>query len=94
VIGKLIAGVMAVVGAAAVTLAVMIGLVKATTIAVSFDHVGLRFLAVTADVLSGTLLLLGCIYLTTRLAVLILGVGQAEFPPPPDQTPQDDPPKN
>jgi hypothetical protein len=39
-------------------------------------------------------LLLGCIYLATRLAVLILGVGQAEFPPLPQDTNQTEPPKN
>jgi hypothetical protein len=33
--------------------------------------------------LLGTILLLGCIYLATRLAVLVMGVGQAPFPPLP-----------
>ena len=43
----------------------------------------LRVLAVAADLVFGTVLLLGCIYLATHLAVRIVGVGQAEFPPLP-----------
>jgi hypothetical protein len=43
----------------------------------------LRVLAVTADLILGTILLLGCIYLATHLAVRIVGVGRAEFPPLP-----------
>ena len=93
-IGKLIAGALAVLAAAAVTVAAMICLIKVTTITLAIENLPLRILAVAADIILGTLLLLACIYLTTRLAVRILGVGQAEFPPLPDQTRQDAPPRN
>lgn len=79
---KILASLTAVLGAAALTFACMIALVQGTIRAVSIDQVALRVLAVTADFVLGTLLLLGCIYLATHLAVRILGVGQAEFPPP------------
>jgi hypothetical protein len=67
-IGKILAGVVAVVCAAGLTLATMIALV-----------------------VIGTVLLLGCIYLATHLAVRILGVGNAEFPPLPDSGPINEP---
>ena len=77
---RIIASVGAVLGAAALTLACMIVLVQGTIRAVSIDPIQLRVLAVAADLLFGTILLLGCIYLATHLAVRILGVGNAEFP--------------
>ena len=80
---RILTSVTAVLGAAALTLACMIALVQGTIRAVSIDSFPLRALAVSADLLLGTLLLLGCIYLATHLAVRILGVGHAEFPPPP-----------
>ena len=80
---KLIASVTAVAGAAALTLATMISLVQGTIKAVSISNLPLRIVAVCADVILGTALLVGCIYLATHLAVRILGVGNAEFPPLP-----------
>ena len=80
---RILASVIAVLGAAALTLACMIALVLGTIRAVSIDQIPLRVLAVSADLVLGTVLLLGCIYLATHLAVRIVGVGQAEFPLPP-----------
>jgi hypothetical protein len=80
---RIVASVVAVLGAAALTLACMIALVRGTIRAVSIDQFPLRVLAVATDLVLGTVLLLGCIYLATHLAVRILGVGQAEFPPLP-----------
>jgi hypothetical protein len=77
---RIIASATAVLGAAGLTLACMIALVKGTIRAVAINPLALRFLAVAADLVLGTALLLGCIYLATHLAVRILGVGQAEFP--------------
>ena len=90
-IGKILASVIAVAGAAALTLATMIVLVRGTIIAVSITNLPLRILAVAADVLLGTMLLLGCIYLATHLAVRIFGVGHADFPPLPEDTHQTEP---
>jgi hypothetical protein len=90
VIGKIIAGVIAVLCAAALTLATMIALVQGTIMAVSLAEWRVRILAVTADFVVGTVLLLGCIYLATHLAVRVLGVGNAEFPPLPDDSPLTD----
>jgi len=80
---KIIASLTATLGAAALTLACMVALVEGTIRAVNIDQILLRVLAVAADLLFGTVLLLGCIYLATHLAVLIVGVGRADFPPPP-----------
>ena len=91
---KLFSCVIAVIGATALTLATMIALVQGTILAVSIANLPLRIAAVSADVLLGTTLLLGCIYLATHLAVRILGVGQAEFPSLPEDTNQIDLPKN
>jgi hypothetical protein len=77
---RILASVTAVLGAAALTLACMVALVQGTIRAVTLDQFPLRVLAVSADLIFGTVLLLGCIYLATHLAVLILGVGHAEFP--------------
>jgi hypothetical protein len=82
---KILASVVAVLGAAALTLACMVSLVLGTIRAVSVEQIVLRMLAVSADFVFGTVLLLGCIYLSTHLAVRILGVGNAEFPPPPTE---------
>ncbi len=86
-------------GAAALTLATMIALVQGTIAAVSIPNLPLRILAVALDLVVGTVLLLGCIYLATHLAVRILGVGNAEFPPLPESGPltesrRGDSPKN
>ncbi|MBZ5698321.1 MAG: hypothetical protein LAN18_07195 [Acidobacteriia bacterium] len=91
-IGKVLVCVIAVAGAAALTLVTLIALVRGTIIAVSISNLPLRILAVAADVLLGTVLLLGCIYLATRLAVRILGVGHADFPPLPEDRHQTEPP--
>jgi hypothetical protein len=80
---KILASITAVLGAAVLTLACMIALVQGTIRAVAIDQIPLRVLAVGADFVLGTILLLGCIYLATHLAVRILGVGHAEFPLPP-----------
>ena len=93
-IRKSLAIVIAVVGSAALTLGAMIALVRGTIAALSINNVSLRVLAVVADVIFGTALLLGCIYVATHLAVMILGVGQAEFPPLPQDSSQTEPPKN
>ena len=84
---KILAGVAAVAGAAALTLATMIALVQGTILVVSIADLRLRVLAVVADLVLGTMLLVGCIYLATHLAVRILGVGNAEFPPIPNDGP-------
>jgi hypothetical protein len=80
---RILASLTAVLGAAALTLACMIALVQGTIRAVTIDQIPLRILAVTADFVFGTVLLLGCIYLATHLAVRIVGVGRADFPPLP-----------
>jgi hypothetical protein len=80
---RILASVTAVLGAAVLTLACMIALVQGTIRAVTIDQIPLRVLAVSADLVLGTSLLLGCIYLATHLAARIVGVGQAEFPPLP-----------
>jgi hypothetical protein len=87
---KIFACVTAVVGAAALTLVTTIALVRGTILAVSISDVPLRVLAVSADIVVGTLLLVGCLYLATHLCVRILGVGTVEFPAPPDVSPLTD----
>jgi len=77
---KALASATAVLGAAGLTLACLIALVQGTIRAVGLANPLLRALAVVAVLAFGTVLLLGCIYLATRLAVLILGVGDAKFP--------------
>jgi hypothetical protein len=94
VIGRILSSTTAVAGAAALTLATMIALVQGTIFAISIINIPLRILAVAVDVLLGTVLLVGCIYLATHLAVRILGVGQADFPPLPEDAPQTELPKN
>ena len=79
-IGRILSSVVAVLVAAALTLAALIALVQGTIRALSIDGLPQRVLALGADLVFGTLLLLGCIYLATHLAVRILGVGNAEFP--------------
>ena len=79
-ISRILASMTAVLGAAGLTLACLIALVQGTIRAVELESLPLRVLAVAADLLFGTVLLVGCIYLATRLAVLIVGVGDAEFP--------------
>ena len=83
---RILASLTAVLGAAALTLATMLALVRGTIAALSIGGLPLRIVAVAADFFFGTILLLGCILLATRLAVRIVGVGEAEFPPlPQDQ---------
>jgi hypothetical protein len=94
VTGTIIARVLAVIGAAVLTLATMVALVQGTILAVSIANPPLRILAVVADGLLGTVLLVWCIYLATHLAVRILGVGQDDFPPLPEDTSQINLPKN
>jgi hypothetical protein len=77
---RILGSIVAVVGAAALTLACIIALVLGTIQALSIHQASLRILALTADFVVGTVLLIGCIYLATHLAVLVLGVGRAEFP--------------
>lgn len=87
---RILASLAAVLGAAALTLAAMIALVRGTILAVSVNGIPARILAVCADLVMGTVLLLGCIYFATHLAVRILGVGRAEFPPlAQDEVPDD-----
>jgi len=85
VTGRILASVIAVLASAALTLAAMIALVQGTIRAVSIASLPIRILAAAADLILGTVLLLGCIYLATHLAVRILGVGRAEFPPLPKE---------
>jgi hypothetical protein len=80
---RILASLTAVLGAAALTLACMIALVQGSILAVAIDAVPLRVLAIAADLVIGTIALLGCIYLATHLAVRIVGVGHAKFPPLP-----------
>jgi hypothetical protein len=94
VTGAIIARVLAVTSAAVLTLATMIAVVQGTILAVSIAKLPLRILAVVADGLLGTVLLVGCIYLATHLAVRILGVGHDEFPPLPEDSSQSDLLKN
>jgi hypothetical protein len=83
VVIRIFSSVTAVLGAAALTLSCTIALVQGTIRAVSIGEIPLRVLAVAADIAIGTVLLLGCIYLATHLAVRIVGLGHAEFPPLP-----------
>jgi len=81
---RIVASTTAVIGSAALTLACLIALVEGTIFAVSIQQLELRLLFLVADFVIGTAVLIGCIYLATHLAVRILGVGHAEFPPLPD----------
>jgi hypothetical protein len=92
--GKILACVTAVAGAAVLTLATVIALVLVSIRAVSIADLPLRALAVCADIVLGSLVLLGCIYLATHLAVRILGVGNIEFPPLPESLGGDKAPLN
>jgi hypothetical protein len=90
VIRKVLARVVVVIVAAALTLAAILALVQGTIDAISLNNLPLRVLAVLADLACGALLLVGCIWMVTRLAVLILGVGHEEFPPMPEEHEDDD----
>lgn len=79
-IGKILASGIAVLGAGGLTLACIVALVEGTIRALSLENLSLRFAAIAADFAFGTILLIGCIYLATRLAVWIVGVGRGEFP--------------
>jgi len=91
-IAKIFASVAAVAGAAAITLATMLALVRVTILLVAIDDLRWRIVAACSDIVLGTIVLVACIYLATHLAVRILGVGNAEFPPPPNQAPPSDSP--
>jgi hypothetical protein len=93
VIARILAGVIAVVGAAALTLGAVIALVWVTIDLVAIENIPLLVMAVVGDVLLGTLLLVACIYLATHLAVRILGVGHSPLPELPSQMSQDESPK-
>ena len=80
---RIITSLTAVLGSAALTLACLLALVKGSILAVSIEQTSLQVLAIAADLVIGTAALIGCIYLATHLAVRIVGVGQAEFPPLP-----------
>ncbi len=91
--GKILTALVAVLVAASLTLGAVFTVVWGTMAAISVGNLLLRILAVTADALLGGLLLIGCIYLATQLAVRILGVGRAEFPAPPIRAPEEEPSK-
>lgn len=86
---RIVASMGAVLGSAALTLACLLALVRGTMLALSIGQTALRLLALTADFFIGTSALLACIYLATHLAVRILGVGDAEFPPLPEHISSD-----
>jgi hypothetical protein len=88
------ASLIAVIGSAALTLATVVALVRGTIATLYIDNLSLRIFAMMLDVIVGTALLLGCIFVATHLAVLILGVGNAEFPPLPHETTPAEPTKN
>jgi len=90
--GKILASIAAVAGAAVLTLATMIALVEGSILAVSIENLPLRVTAIAADLFLGTILLVGCTYLATHLAVRIVGVGNADFPAVPDDAPHGDVP--
>jgi hypothetical protein len=87
VTAKIFLRIAAVAGAAALTLATMLALVQGTILAVSIMNMPFRILAVSVDLVLGTVFLVGCIYLATHLAVRILGVGNVAFPPLPEDAP-------
>jgi len=87
---RVAAGAVAVIVAAALTLAAVVAVVAWTTAAISISSLPLRILAVAADVVGATVLLLVCIYLTTRIAVAMVGVGNTEFPPIPEHPPDEE----
>ncbi len=92
---KILASTMAVLGAAALTLACVIALVFSTIQAVSIEQTSFRVFAISADIVLGTFLLLGCIYLATHLAVRIVGVGRSlNFRPPNQELPSNAPKTN
>jgi hypothetical protein len=93
VTGKILIAFVTVLVAAALTLGAVFAVVRGTMAAISVGNLLLRILAVTADAVLGSLLLIGCIYLATQLAVRILGVGRAEFPPPPISAAEEENPK-
>ena len=88
--GKILIALVAVLAAASLTLGAVFTVVWGTMAAISVGNLLLRILAVAADASLGSLLLIGCIYLATQLAVRILGVGRAEFPLPPISAPKEE----
>ena len=62
---RILTSVIAVLGAAALTLASLLVLVRGTIRAVGIEEIPLRVLAVAADVIFGSILLLGCCFLPT-----------------------------
>ena len=61
--------------AVAMTLAAILVLVQATLSIAQMTHPLFRALAVTAELVLGVMLLVGTVFLTTRLAVRIFGHG-------------------
>lgn len=77
---RILGYVVAVLGAAGLTFVCVLALVQGTIVALGLKSLPWRASAIAADVLLGTVFLVGCIYLATHLAVALLGVGRAEFP--------------
>ncbi len=70
---KLLAAALIALLAVAMTLVAVLALVQATLTVAQIDSPMLRALAVTAELVLGVLLLVGTVYLATRLAVRIFG---------------------
>ena len=65
----------------AMTLVAMLVLVQATLTVAQMTNPMLRALAVAAELVLGVVLLVGTVYLATRLAVRIFGGGPTDYPP-------------
>ena len=65
----------------AMTLVAMLVLVQATLTVAQMTNPMLRALAVAAELVLGVVLLVGTVYLATRLAVRIFGDGPTDYPP-------------
>ena len=65
----------------AMTLVAMLVLVQATLTVAQMTNPMLRALAVAAELVLGVVLLVGTVYLATRLAVRIFGSGPTDYPP-------------
>ena len=65
----------------AMTLVAMLVLVEATLTVAQMTNPMLRALAVAAELVLGVVLLVGTVYLATRLAVRIFGGGPTDYPP-------------
>ena len=65
----------------AMTLVAMLVLVEATLSVAQMTNPLQRALAVMAELILGVVLLVGTVYLATRLAVRIFGRGPTDYPP-------------